>query len=124
MASESKPDLSKPIMGSLEAGHLNRPLEEGQRLVFKFFLGDIATATAIRIEQIDLASEHNHLERFSGTDVSDAEQGEPGIAPGKAIAGVKDLKYAYVFLTEVDGEPVAQHEGYYADDSSRHPYDI
>ena len=111
-------DLAKPIFGSQHPQEMDRSILCDERMLFRFFIGEHAVTIAVLVHEIDVISGYTHLERFTGTDVSDVNNGEEGIVPGKSLTAVKDLRYKHVFVTHVDGEPLAVHEGFFGEDET------
>ena|SRR3989338_1317038 len=112
-------NLSVAIYGLLDPEDATATIVEGESVPFAFFdSGGLAVRTTVAVDAVGLHELGSHLEIFSGVDITESEF-SPGVAPGKRLDGIKNLKAGIVFLTQVDGQDVEQEIDFYDAEDDR-----
>ncbi|TXG78195.1 hypothetical protein E6P97_00095 [Patescibacteria group bacterium] len=106
-------DLSEAIYGAIWPDDGDVSLEEGERITLLLFqAGGTAMKPTIAVETVRISELGEHLEEFVGTDDTHPDF-DDDLSRGSAVRGVYNYRTSLVFITELDGLPVAPEPEFY-----------
>ena len=101
-------DLSEAIYGTIFPDDGDVSLEEGERVTLLLFqAGGTAMKPSVAIETVRISKLGAHLEEFTGVDDTHPDF-DDDLSRGSTLRGMYNYHLSTVFITELDGMPVAQ----------------
>lgn len=106
-------DLAEAIYGTIMPDTESDTLEEGSRVTLLLFqAGGTALKPNVVVDTVRISEIGEHLEEFTGID--DTHPGfDDDLSRGSSLAGVYNQNTSTVFITSIDGQPVAVEPDFY-----------
>jgi hypothetical protein len=106
-------DLSEAIYGTIHPGAESQTLEEGESITLLLFqAGGIAMKPTVVLETVRVSELGEHLEEFTGKDDTHPDF-DDDLSRDSVVHGMYNHRTSTVFITELDGEAVAQEPEFY-----------